>query len=284
MNTTRDMAREVTDWAASNGNVRVALLTSSRANPRAPVDELSDYDIELYVRDLTPFLTDTWLASFGEILIREPPLPEISDDGNAGCMVIFKDAPRMDIGVELVGELERARSEGGYSRDIGYRVLLDKDDLMRGAIPPTHTEFDTSKPSAAEYRNLVNTFWWDITYVAKCLVRDEFYFAKYMLDSSLHHDMLSQMLSWHVGVDSDWTSNPGVHGRWLKRQVDPLIWADVEKTFAGADVDDMWRAMFETARVFGRVAATVGERLGYPYPETLEKDVTQYLREIRRHV
>jgi len=51
MNTTKDMVQTVTDWAKDNENVRAVVLTSSRANPQAPVDRLSDYDIELFVRD-----------------------------------------------------------------------------------------------------------------------------------------------------------------------------------------------------------------------------------------
>ena len=42
------MAKEVSDWAKANENVQVVILTSSRTNPNAPVDVLSDYDIELH--------------------------------------------------------------------------------------------------------------------------------------------------------------------------------------------------------------------------------------------
>ena len=106
VNTSRDMAREVTDWARKNENIRAVILTSSRANPHAPVDALSDYDIELYVADLEPFLKgNEWLEAFGEILIREPPRPGLFGEGNAGCMVIFKDAPRQEIrGIRARGE------------------------------------------------------------------------------------------------------------------------------------------------------------------------------------
>jgi len=38
--------------------IRAAILTSSRARPAAEVDFLSDYDIELYVSDLSIFKKD----------------------------------------------------------------------------------------------------------------------------------------------------------------------------------------------------------------------------------
>lgn len=161
-------------------------------------------------------------------------------------------------------------------------VLIDKDGLTEGTVPPTHAEFNTKEPSESEYRELVNTFWWDITYVAKCLARDEFYFAKYMLDVCLHHDLLRKVISWRIGMQEGWQTNPGVAGRWFKRQLDPKLWAAVERTFAGADGEDNWRAMFETAAVFGRMASEVGVHLSYTYPHELERNVTQYLMEIRK--
>ncbi len=46
------------------------LLYSSRANPNAPLDRCSDYDILLAVRDVPTFYADhSWLGSFGPVLI-----------------------------------------------------------------------------------------------------------------------------------------------------------------------------------------------------------------------
>ena len=76
MDSTRDMAKEVTDWANEMENVRGVMLTSTRTNPNAMVDALSDYDIELFVEDFQPFLEgDKWLEAFGDILVRTPINP-----------------------------------------------------------------------------------------------------------------------------------------------------------------------------------------------------------------
>ena len=46
------------------------LLTSTRANPNAPLDAFSDYDIVLVVSDIHPFVTDrAWLQDFGPLLV-----------------------------------------------------------------------------------------------------------------------------------------------------------------------------------------------------------------------
>lgn len=59
----------IRNWAETNNNIRAMLLTSSLVNPVAPVDELSDLDIEFVVKDLPSFLKDdSWLANFGPII------------------------------------------------------------------------------------------------------------------------------------------------------------------------------------------------------------------------
>ena len=290
------MAREVSEWAQRNDNVRAAVLTSSRANPRAQVDAMSDYDIELYVRDLGPFLDgDQWLAAFGEVLVKEPYRPGLTEvtisqwpdgsrrvEGNAGSMVIFRDGNRIDFTILLPKVIaDDVAEHGGYYNDMGYAVLVDKDGLTEGAIPPTYAEYNTEKPTESEYSELVHHFWWDVIHVAKSLYRDQLFFAKYVLDGSLHHHYLRTALSWHVGMRNSWGSNPGAYGRGLKRWLDPDTWDDVEATFAGAALEDNWEAMFRTAEIIGRIARAVGEELGYTYPMQLGQDVTEYLGEVR---
>ena len=152
MDPTRDMAMEVTDWARDNENVRVMILTSTRANPNAPVDILSDYDIKLFVKDLQPFLEgDKWLETFGEIMVRDPYRPvEFESKQCVWRLVMFKDAPRIDFHINLLEVLEAdispdrdpppAPARGSASElpeyyDMGYEILLDKD----GIAPGTHT-------------------------------------------------------------------------------------------------------------------------------------------------
>ena len=280
---TRDMAKEVTDWAKKAENVRVVLLTSTRANPHGQIDVLSDYDITLYVRDMQPFLEeDKWPETFGEVLVREPYKPKFWDDGSGCCMVIFKNAPRVDFNVLLLEVLEQdMKTDGGYPNDMGYEILLDKDGLIQRTIPPTYSEYWTKQPTESEYEELVHHFWWNITYVAKCLFRDELFFAKYMLDGGLHHHYLKSAIAWYIGMQKNWKNNPGANGRWFKKHLDPQIWSEIEATFAGADLEENWKAMFKTAEIFGRLASDVGDHLGYSYPFELERNVTQFLTETR---
>src|SRR5574339_481793 len=66
-------------WAEHKASIRAMLLTSTRAVPNATVDELSDYDVVLFVEDVHPFHEDRrWLDYFGEVLVAywDPIYPD----------------------------------------------------------------------------------------------------------------------------------------------------------------------------------------------------------------
>ena len=285
MHTTKDMAKEVSDWAKENENVRVVILTSTRANPHASVDVLSDYDIKLFVEDLQPFLDgDQWLETFGDIMVRDPYRPvEFEGKKCVWRLVMFKDAPRIDFHINLREVLEEDvnRSELPDYYDLGYEVILDKDGITQRLKPPTYTAYRTRQPTESEYDELVNVFWFDVTYVAKGLFRDELFFAKWMLDSPLHHEHLKTAIAWYIGMKNNWKTNPGAAGRWFKKQLDTQIWSDIEGTFAGADSEENWKAMFKITQVFRCLMSEVGAHLGYTYPIEVDRSVTEYLTEIR---
>ena len=77
-------------------------------------------------------------------------------------------------------------------------------------------------------------------------------------------------------------SNSGAYGRWFKKQLEPHLWSEIEATFARADLEENWNAMFKTAEVFGRMATEVGAHLGFAYPLELDRNVTEYLLEIAK--
>ena len=286
--TPRDMEAVVIDWAKTRDNVRVAILTSSRANPDAAVDELSDYDIEVFVRDLRPFEEgEQWLEPFGDVMVRKPYDSSIwEEDGHVGPMVVFTDGRRIDFNIDLVRVLE-----DNIARDDveGHcRVLVDKDGITNGVEAlqfggGSYSHFLTQPPSEAEYLERVHNFWWNIAYVPKCLYRDQLFFAQYMLAGQRHGNLVT-VLAWYTGMQKHWKNNPGVHGRHFKEQVDPALWSELEGTFAGADLEESWRATFQLARVFGRLASEVGSHLGYSYPEQVDLRVTEYMRWIHAMV
>ena len=65
----QDVLSKLERWGTQNDNVRAMILTSSRVSKSSKPDKLSDYDVELIVKDLHLFNSDDWLDYFGFYII-----------------------------------------------------------------------------------------------------------------------------------------------------------------------------------------------------------------------
>jgi aminoglycoside 6-adenylyltransferase len=151
----REVIRRLTRWAGRRDPVRAMLLTSTRANPRAPVDVLSDYDAVLVVEDVLPFFEDrSGLYDFGEVLVAywDPIYPE-PDHGieQTGNVVQYADGLKIDFSLWPVALLRRIAQATLLpdELDVGYTVLLDKDRLTVGMRPPTYGTVRSVPPNLA---------------------------------------------------------------------------------------------------------------------------------------
>ena len=276
MRTQEQVLKQFDGWAQSNESVRAAILTSSRANPDRETDVLSDYDIELYVSDLGPFRqSDEWLGQLGEVMVRWPFHPTDSGWEGVTRLIIFRDKVRIDF------QIREAAPVAADAYDDDYSILLDRDGLMDGLKLPTYTEHVVKQPTREEYEVLVNEFWWDAYYVPKYLHRDELPFAASMLGQAVRDQFLHTVLEWTIGLQNDWSVNTGVRGRKFKQYLDGQLWEEYESTFAGAAIEEQWQAFFNAVALFRKVAKLVGEGLGYAYPDTIDKEMTEFYAWIR---
>jgi aminoglycoside 6-adenylyltransferase len=273
-------------WAGHRESVRVMLLTSTRAVPNATVDFLSDYDVILIVEDIHPFFEHrSWLEDFGEVLVvywdTIYPDPEHGNEKTAN-VTQYTDGLKIDFTlwpVELLKKIAQA-PELEAELDAGYRVLLDKDRLTRDMKPPTYRAYIPTRPTNEVYQLLINDFFTDAPYMAKCLLRGELLPAKWCLDFDMKHVHLRPMLEWRMGVEHNWSLPTGSLGKGLKKRLPPEIWSQLENTYAGADVSDNWEALFRTMTLFRQVAMEVGTGLGYTYPLELDQRVTVFVQKM----
>jgi len=267
-----DVLKWLTRWARGSDQVRAAVLGGSRADPNADVDDLSDYDVELYVRSVEPFLRDDdWLEPFGPILVRWPATPRSTfDEAWITRLVLFRDGVRIDF------QITENRSVDPEAHRNGYRVLVDKDGLTYGLPDPPHDRYVIERPARDAFERIAAEFWWNATYVPKYLIRDELPFAKFMLDGVLRSSYLDPMIEWSIGERNDWSVATGIHGRFFKRYLDGPTWAELETTYVGSGISETAEALRRMVALFRRLALDLGARLGYAYPEALDRDVWRY--------
>jgi aminoglycoside 6-adenylyltransferase len=271
-------------WAFEDDLVRAVILTSSRTDP-ARSDELSDYDIILAVSDADALrYEDAWQAGFGTPLVRW------GDEGDVFGVVTYFRGVVYDNGVKIdytiwprdVLQTIEQRGELPNTLDAGYRVLLDKDGITDSLPPPTYTSYIPAKPSGEEYLALIEEFWFDTTYVAKALHRGELFFAKsFMFDHEIRLEVLARLFGWQIEIDHDWSMPLPPFGRKLESLISPGTWSKLAATYVGSGVDENWDALFAIVALFREIAIDVANGLGFSYPQPLEDQMVQLLRDVR---
>jgi aminoglycoside 6-adenylyltransferase len=282
-----DTIKRLVEWGEKQKTVRAMLLTSTRAVPHAPLDDLSDFDVVLVVKDIHLFYNDrSWLNDFGEVLVAYwDPIYFDPDTGadKFGNVIQYVDGLKIDFTLYPVSWLQKIVQLPALpdELDAGYRILLDKDVLTQRMKPPTYSAYIPKPPTHEHYQKWIHDFFSDAPYVAKCLQRGELLPLKWCLDYDMKHVYLRQMLEWKIGLDTYWSIPVGSLGKGLKKRLSPEIWSQLEACYAGAAADENWKALFNTMTLFREVAIEVGKRLGYDYPLDMDQRVTAFVKELQ---
>jgi len=280
----KEVVDKLVAWGTAHPLIRAMILTSSRTRPDGPVDRLSDYDLILAVSDVGAFaFDDAWISEYGRPMVRWGDQGEMHALATYFRGVVYQNAVKIDYSIWPVELLERIEAAALLpdQLDVGYRVLLDKDQRTAGWKQPSYQAHIPARPTEAEYQALVEEFWWGTTYVAKSLWRDELVFATWVLDQGLKLETLRRMLEWRIEIDHNWSVKPGVYGRGLKQLLPPNIWSEFASTYVSLDVEETWAALDRAIALFRQVALNVGNALGYPYPQQVDDQVSAYLEAIR---
>lgn len=272
-------------WGEAHPSIRALVLTSSRARADESVDSLSDYDLIVAVDDAEAFIADDgWVSAYGQPLARWGDRSELYGMTKYFQGVVYSDGVKVDYTVWPDALLERVAEAKTLpdALDVGYRVLLDKEQRTSEWAPPTYRAHIPTKPTEAEYRALVEEFWWDTTYVAKALWRGEIVLAKFVLDYDAKLVALRRVLEWRIELDHNWSLRPGAYGRGLEQHLPADIASELSRTYVGTGIEDNWGALFRTTELFRRVATEVGDALGYAYPLEVDEAITTQLEEVRQ--
>src|SRR5687767_3897955 len=92
-----EVLSKIVRWAENETLVRVVVLESSRANPQAPLDLLSDYDLALFVADTRPYVkSDDWLQGYGRPLLTVRDAARVLGLRQYNCLVLYDDGTKID--------------------------------------------------------------------------------------------------------------------------------------------------------------------------------------------
>lgn len=276
--------QDIINWAKENEEVRALLLTSSLVNPLAPVDEFSDLDIEIIFEDNTSYVHNSiWLNLFGTPIAVLEEDDSYFEGKHAMKMVLYEDHIKVDFKLfsktQFLTETQLEQLPEDW--DIGYQVLVDKDDITRFLKKPSYQVSIIKKPSIEEFQRILNDFWWDTTYVAKCLARGDLFYAKFMSEDNIRTVYLVPLIEWYIASQHQWNVTTNKHGRLFKKYLSLTEWQMVEATFSGSDAEENWKALFAMADLVHQMGTALSEKLEAAYPIELELKIRNYLSQVR---
>jgi aminoglycoside 6-adenylyltransferase len=200
--------------------------------------------------------------------------PPADNNGRYTYLMQFLDGNRIDLSL---APLERIASVADDSLAV---VLLDKDGLIPELPAPSDRVYLPEKPTARQFNDCCNEFWWVSTYVAKGLWRDELPYTKSMLDTVVREEML-KMLTWYYGTQTGFQKSPGKLGKYFKQCLAPELWALLESTYADYEAGHIWDSLFAMGDLFRQAGRAVAAYFGYEYPEQDDRNVTAHLHHVR---
>lgn len=279
MRSEQEMLELIVDTARQDERIRVVIMNGSRANPNAPRDVFQDFDVVYIVTDPAPFRKNCeWIKRFGELMILQMPEdmrdPPPSNDGGFSYLMQFTDGNRIDLGIYPLASLEE------MSTDSLSLLLLDKDGIVGPLAPASESGYLAKPPSAKAFSDCCNEFWWVCPYVAKGLWREEIVYAKYMLDQIVREELM-KVLTWHIGLKTQFSRNPGKQGKCFQRYLEPELWNMLRRTYADSGYDNTWAALFTMCELFRTVAVPIAGHFGFDYPHDEDRNVSAHLEHVR---
>jgi aminoglycoside 6-adenylyltransferase len=280
MRTEAEMTELIVGFARMDERVRAVAMNGSRTNPNAPRDLFQDYDIVYLVHEIESFVRDPhWVDRFGERIIMQTPdaMPFFPSERGSrfAYLMLFADGNRIDLTLVPMAEKEAYLQEDRLTV-----VLLDKDDSLPPIPAPTDEAYWVKPPSAADFANCCNEFWWVSTYVAKGLWRGEILYALEHLNAYVR-PMLIHMLNWHVGIRTEFGVSTGKCGKYLKKHLSERRWRQLLATYSDGDEERAWQALLAMGDLFRETAVEVAERFRFDYPHEDDRRVSAYLRRVQ---
>jgi aminoglycoside 6-adenylyltransferase len=279
MRSEQEILQLILDFTSRDDNIRAVLLNGSRANPNAPKDPFQDFDILCLVRDITPYVRNQNIPPlFGEIMILQLPddmgEPQWTDDIHYAYLMQYMDGNRIDLSFHLLSRIEEVL------HDSLTIVLQDKDGILKNVPPPSDKDYLPKEPTKKAFQDCCNEFWWVNPYVAKGLWRGELTYAKHLLEDAVRPELI-KMLVWYFGMRTGFKKSPGKSGKYLKTGLEPETWDELEATYADANFERSWEALFAMGRLFRRIAGIVASAYGFEYPQEDDERVRAYLLRIK---
>lgn len=267
-----------------NENIRALILEGSHATERF-LDDLSDFDVNIFTNDSEPFLQSAgWLSQFGEVMIYQKEELKFYGQAFPSRLVVFRDGSRIDFSFWPVSALReladgRKRYESYHN---GFRVLVDKDGFAANLSEPDGMGFQVTHPDRDRFLKTIYDFWFEAYCVARGLARGDLWYAK-RIEGSYLKDHLYQMILWEHQSRHGWAPDLLLHldGKRFERWAEPQLLKEISGCFSAYSIDAAWKSLFAMLELFNKLARGLAADLGIEFPENKYRYVMGCLESLK---
>lgn len=275
MSKAEEFLNKIIKWGEGNENIRGLIVEGSIAQGSS--DELSDVDISIFAKDIEPLIKDdSWISKVASIWVYSPDKYDFNNSVIHTQLVIYEGGVKVDYslwGTNLIDELTNSNNSGKF--ETGYKVLLDKDGLLKN-LPQAITKYKIpTKPTEKEFIFNITEFWFEAYHVAKYSKREDLWLVKFR-DWSLQVYLLT-MMEWYMLAKNNWDYDVKWTGKNIRKWLDPEIYERLKDIFSHFDKEDSWKALEARLNLFRDLSKETAKKLGYNYPEEMDKNLTDFM-------
>ena len=88
---------------------------------------------------------------------------------------------------------------------------------------------------------------------------------------------LKNMLTWYVGIKTDFSVSVGKSGKFLDKYLPKDLWERFLKTYSTANINSMWESIFIMCSLFDEVAELISKELRFSYDKTEAMNSLKFL-------
>lgn len=282
MRSEKEMYDLFLNTAQQDARILAVYMNGSRTNTNVPKDIFQDYDIVYVVKETECFIEDkSWINTFGKIMYMQYPDENPNyphDKANFyGWLMQFTDGNRIDLHVESV-----KHALENITNDHLCKVLLNKEGILPDISCATDEQYWINKPGEKQFQACCNEFWWCTNNLAKGLWRKEITYVHEIADFVVRKQ-LEKMLSWKVGVFTDYRVSVGKAAKYMKNWLEKEDYEEYLKTYFNGNVEDAWNAVMIMCTLFEKSSLWVAEKMNYHYnveEGTAAKDFLEHVRKL----
>jgi aminoglycoside 6-adenylyltransferase len=270
------MLKKIITWAENAENIRGLVIEGSRGAVN-PVDDLADYDINVFCTNYDEFRDqDGWLSDIAKVWVYEPNEGHFENAKSVNRLVIFEGGKKVDFVFWTTNLVDRMVKANKY--DQGCKVLLDKDGILEPLNNSVVKLSMPQKPTQEEFEFIIKEYWFEEYHVAKYLKRKDLWLVKFR-DGSIKFYLL-KMMEWYMLAKNNWDYDVKWDGKHIEKWLEPEVYDRLFKTYGHFDEKDSWEALNENNDLFRDISKKTAELLSYKYPENVDKNFTDFTQRL----